>query len=126
MPSVVLKGLHEFEHAIDRIRAMVDTATRDATAEITRAMIEEARAGINSQSGTLADSIHADTTRVGFGVYEATVGPGGVEYARKVELGKQGKHSAAPHPYLQPAERKVFGTVNEVYARAWAGAIRRG
>ena len=74
--------------------------------------------GPNVVTGTLRSSIKYETSRVGFGVYQAIVGPT-VIYGRTLELGNPNWTSGAKYPFMRPAfeELRANGGYNEIQER---------
>lgn len=82
--------------------------------------------GPQSQSGDLAGSIHATPPEQSdLHGYVARIGPAGLEYARKVELGKSGDHHGPAYPYLRPgferAKPQIMPRLRDLWANAHKG-----
>jgi hypothetical protein len=144
--SVVLVGVHEFAHALEKLVAEADTAARVATAtgghEIEREAkrqlgLKSHQAGTETPSepgeppalvtGTLRRSIHVEGPHPeGFGGWVVRVGPT-VIYGRIQELGGDaGRGHAArlpARPYMKPAFEAVTPRLGEIYRAAWGRAI---
>ena len=73
-------------------------------------------------TGALQRSIHTEV-RLGFGSYEATVGPAMV-YARQVELGGGRWKSGVKYPYMIPAGQRVKPRANEIFTNAMARKLK--
>lgn len=114
------KGFEAFEAALDKLVEHADTGAARAVTQAAELVAEKAAGKIHSRSGKLAGSLRpAKPNRVGFGDYELKVGPKGVEYARKHDLGKHGRHSGPPHPSFQPGYREASSEFSEIFRRAW-------
>lgn len=131
--GVEFTGGREFDEALDRWTRRAVEGTQAALAGAGAAVADEARKSFDGSGGhprrgggALEASIVVTTPKsVGFEKYEAQVGPSGVVYARRVELGKKGAHSARPHPYLQPGFKRAAKVIGEVFHKAWAEAGKR-
>lgn len=144
--SVVLLGVHEFTHALEKIVAEADVAARVATAtgghEIEREAkrqlgLKSHKAGTDTPSapgeppalvtGTLRRSIQVEGPRpLGMGGWVVRVGPT-VIYGRIQELGGMtGRGHAArlpARPFMKPAFDAVTPRLGEIYRAAWGRAI---
>ena len=133
MEQFVWHGDHEFDKALDDYVTRVEKATIAGLQAGGALVVTETKTsfggspGPTSRSGTLAGSvIVTEPVKKGLDTYVAQVGPSGVVYARKVELGKKGHRSARPHPYLQPAWARAITKFNEAFAKSWATAAPKG
>lgn len=128
--SFSLKHEAEFDHALDewteRALAATKTAIERAGAEVaTESAAQFGQAGGPANvSGHLGGSITTSPPQKvkGMNGYEATVGPTGVVYARKVEIGKRGQHSARAHPYFKPGWLKAGHKFMDIFKAAWREA----
>lgn len=126
-------GTAEFDKAVDNYVARAEAATIAGLKAAGALAVAEAHASFGqspgpvSRSGTLSGSIVVtEPVKKGLDTYVAQVGPSGVVYARKVELGKKGHRSARPHPYLQPAWARAITKFEEAFAKSWAAAAPKG
>lgn len=133
MESFEWHGDHDFDKALDGWMARVEAATIAGLKAAGAVVVSETKAsfgsapGPTSRSGTLAGSVVVtEPVKKGLDTYVAQVGPDGVVYARKVELGKKGRRSARPHPYLQPAWARAVRQFNDAFAKSWAAANPKG
>jgi hypothetical protein len=116
-----------FFAAFDHLVKDMEAATITALEEAAKLLIAETGQsftgppGPTNRSGKLVGSVQATPVVKGFPEYSIQVGPQGVEYARRVELGKRGAHSAAPHPYLSPALKRVGNRFIDAFIKAWRG-----
>lgn len=127
--AVKFEHVPEFDKALDdwvaRVEKAAGTALKAAGAEIAK----ETQASFGTsggpvrRSGALAGSVvTSEPAKSGSEAWEVTVGPQGLAYVRRVELGKKGRHSAAPHPYFKPALGRAGSRFEEVFRAAWAAA----
>lgn len=128
-----VKGLREFNVSVDGLVARFEQTSKAALSAAAKILIGEARSSFGSGSGSpesrtgrLAGSIIAtEPVSKGLKGYQLQVGPTGVEYARKVELGKRGHRSAPPHPYLAPGYKRAGAAwalvFREMYSHVKAG-----
>lgn len=121
-----LDGADEFEAALDKWVGEMFLATAAGTKTAAKGVVDMARTQINSRSGRLARSIKSEVKPDGLDGYTAQIGPQGVEYARKVELGKKNPHGALGYPYLQPGYEMAMATMTETYAAVWRAASPKG
>lgn len=128
MTEIELQHADDFARALD---AWIDRAEKASGVALTAAGAEVAREsaasfdsgdGPTNRSGTLAGSVATTEPHKGLHGYEVTVGPAGVVYARRVELGKAGDHSAGPHPYFRPGFERAGARFVEIFSAAWADA----
>lgn len=118
--EIALKGFEAFKASLDKMVEHADTGAAKAVTQAAELVAEKAAGRIHSRSGKLAASLKpAKPTRVGFGDYELKVGPKGVVYARKHDLGKHGRHSGPPHPSFQPGYHEASSEFAEIFRRAW-------
>lgn len=128
---MALDGLDDLERALtgldvalDRAAGHAVTAAGGMVASLFAGQFNTA-GGARSSSGVLAGSVETDEPRrVGFGVYEASVGPSGVEYARVIELGHR---APGPRPKFEPFKKAWDGShrdVVKVIRDAYEEAIR--
>ncbi len=148
--SVELTGLAAFQARLNRMIAEVDVATEAAAAaggHLVEGQIKDNLSRYSHPKGTRTTSppgeppavvtgtlrrslIVEGPARIGFGMYEARVGPAGVVYARVQELGgRTGRNGATvlpPRPYVKPGLQKVLddGSLQATFHTAWAGALR--
>ena len=128
MPSMEWEGLAGLDqaliHWVEKMPKATETAIRDgAQLVVTEARASFGGSGPHSRSGRLQQSITFTAPKVvGLGQYEAQVGPSGVVYARKVELGKHSPRSAGPHPFLRPGFNRARTKLVDLFAAAWATA----
>lgn len=126
---VKFEHVAEFDAALDEWVARIHKATaagiRAAGAEVAK----QTAAGFGSgsapvsRSGALARSVVTTEPKpVGANQWEAKVGPAGLAYVRRVELGKHSPHSAGPHPYFRPGFKRAGGRFAELFRAAWAEA----
>jgi len=138
---VPFKGLPEFTAALERLKVGADVAGFEATKEGAALIEDRTKKAVLAQShgkgtptpsapgqppatitGNLARSVTTQgPVRVGFGAYEARVGPTTV-YGRVQELGG-GRSNLPPRPYLGPTVIALRGELFATYERAWAGAL---
>lgn len=139
-----MEGIPEFNLALLRLEAAAEVAGAAATAKGAH-LIEAATKDNLSRyahskgtptpsppgappaviTGTLRRSVMVDgPNRVGFGVYEARIGPT-VVYSRIQELGgTAGRGSTLPpRPYLSPAVTASMPELGVIYREAWAAAL---
>lgn len=128
--SISWLGKGEFDAALDRMVEKAHAAAEAALRSAGEAVVNEAHASFGSGggprtgSGRLADAIGMTNPAVdGFG-YTASVGPMGVVYARRVELGKHSPHGAMAHPYLKPGFSRAKPKIEEIFIAAWTAATR--
>lgn len=133
MGSFEWHGEHEFDKALDDWVARAEKATVAGLKAAGAVAVAEARASFGSgsgpvsRSGRLAGSILVtEPVKKGLDTYVAQVGPSGVVYARKVELGKKGHRSARPHPYLEPGWARAIAKFEEAFVKSWATAAPKG
>lgn len=133
MDSFEWHGGPEFDRAVDDWMTKAEAATVAGLKAAGAIAVTEARASFGgsggpvSRSGTLAGSIIVtEPVKKGLATYVAQVGPAGVVYARKVELGKKGHRSARPHPYLEPGWARAISKFEEAFAKSWATAAPKG
>ena len=119
------EGGGKFDVALERWLAETVLATAEGAKTAAQSVITAARSNINSQSGRLAGSIGSDVT-ASVGGYEARIGPQGVEYARKVELGKRNPHGGMSHPYLKPGFERAVTGIESAFITAWRLAQPKG
>jgi hypothetical protein len=115
----------DWRKAVEAWADRADQATNTAIVEATALVSTEVAASFGvgsgpvSRTGRLASSVTSVIDKGGLGQYTAQVGPAGLEYVRRVELGKAGRHSAGPHPYFTPGWDRAAIKFVEVFARAW-------
>lgn len=124
-------GAHEFDTAIEALIDRMHTASKVGLAAAGDAVVKETGASFGTATGPtnrtgalLASVIRTEVEPTGFG-YTVQVGPSGVVYARRVELGKRKPFSAGSHPYLQPGFGRAAKSFTEIFAVAWAKAAVR-
>lgn len=126
-----LEGVDDFNRALD---AWIERANRASVEALKAAGDEVARETRNSfgsaggpqiVSGALADSVITTDPVEGPQGWEARVGPSGLEYIRRVELGKRSPRSAGPHPYFRPGFDRAGPRFVEIFRSAWTEAQPR-
>lgn len=110
-----------FDKSLDDWLERVNRGTEAGLADAGREVGDEARHsfgtadGPQSRTGTLEHSIIVDdVTKVGDSGYEVRIGPSGVEYARKIELGG--------FPYLEPGLGRASDRILTAMRAAWQAA----
>lgn len=130
--QVTLIGVDEFNAALDAWIERVERVTQDGLTAAGQSVADETPrsfgvdGGPTSRSGALASSVVVTDPRPVDSGYELEVGPTGLEYVRKVELGKAGAHSGPPYPYFRPAYDRAGERFVTVLQQAWADATPRG
>lgn len=131
-PQVALVGVDEWDAAIDAWVDRIERATEDGLRAAGQSVADEtprsfgSDGGPTSRSGALAASVVVTDPRKTDSGYELEVGPTGLMYVRKVELGKAGTHSGPPYPYFRPAYDRAGERFVTVIQQAWADAAPRG
>ena len=122
-----IRGLREFQVALDRIMAQAELATKKSVAEGAHAIEAKTKAGAPVVTGTLRRSIAVfGPKREGLAVYSARVGPTTV-YGRRISLGFRGPDSLgrvynqSGNPYFQTGFHRV--DIQEIFTRNWAAAL---
>lgn len=130
MTGLAWRGAPEFHQAMTKMGTDALAATRAALIAAAAIGVSEAKAsfgtggGPQSDSGTLSGSIEAsDPVAKGLTGYEVFFGPSG-PYARRVELGKQGARSAAPHSYMVAGFARAAPQFIDVFRKAWTDLRR--
>lgn len=124
-----LEGLAAATGELSRRTALADAygwaAARDASRLVADAMTKRAMSGPpgpNVDTGRLSNSIIVEGPhRVGFGHYQARIGPSGVEYARVIEIGDRARNHRK-HPYARPGLKDSKAEAGAVWRRAMARA----
>jgi len=131
-PHVTWEHGDAFDKALDDWFRHVQDATRTALAESGRIVADETRAGFGqapaptSRSGALAGSVGTSAPHTTSSGYEVQIGPQGVIYARKQELGKRRPYSSGPHPYFKPGFLRAGARFQTIFADAWRRAAPKG
>lgn len=116
----------KFDAAMAKMVANAPKVAEAALREAAQLGVVDMRADVHSKSGKLAGSIMAtDPVVKGLGGYEVKIGPTGLPYARKVELGKHGDRSAGPYPYVVPGFKRAVPKFIDVFRKHWA-TIHKG
>lgn len=131
-PELDWKHLEEFDKAL---KSWSERALKASAAALKKAgghVATETKASFGSgsgpkmNSGALAGSITTtEPVQTSHG-YSAQVGPAGLAYGRRVELGKRGKFSAAPHPYFRPGYDRAAHKFVEIFAKEWRESAPKG
>lgn len=145
--GVEVVGLAEFHRAIEALPERVELANRLAVTEGAHLLEREVKTNLSRYShpkgtatpsppgeppalvtGTLRRSIAVKgPVRIGFGAYEALVGPT-VIYGRVQELGGETRYgySLPARPYVEPGLHRLLdsGELAAVFRHAWARALR--
>ncbi len=131
-PKIVLEGVDQWNAAIDAWVERVEAVTQEGLRAAGQTVADETPrsfgmdGGPTSRSGALASSVIVTDPRKVESGYELEVGPAGLAYVRKVELGKAGTHSGPPYPYFRPAYDRAGPQFVTVIHQAWADATPRG
>jgi hypothetical protein len=128
--TFALEGRTEFDAAIDAWVARIEIATQAGLKAATEEVKKESAASFGSvggpqrgASGKLEEAVTGtEPKKGGLSEYETTVGPTGLAYIRRVELGKAGAHSAKAHPYFQPGYERASLRFLEVFVKSWGEA----
>ena len=130
--SCRIENAGEFDRALDAWMQRADMASRAALAAAGREVATETAASFGAPGGPVnrtgalsRSTITTTPARTATG-YEAQVGPAGLVYVRRVELGKAGAHHAKPHPYFRPGFKRAGAKFVEIFAAAWAAAAPKG
>lgn len=116
----------KFDAAMAKMIANAPKVAEAALREAAQLGVVDMRADVHSKSGKLAGSITAtDPVVKGLGNYEVQIGPTGLPYARKVDLGKRGAHSAPAYPYRVPGFKRAVPKFIDVFRKHWA-TIHKG
>ena len=128
-----MEHIAEFDAALAAWTARAQRAGREALIAAATAVADETKASFGagsgaprSRSGRLADSVQGDAPVETPTGWTSTVGPAGVPYARRVELGKSGPHHAGPHPYFRPGFKRAGTRFIEIFHAAWTAASPGG
>ena len=128
-----LEHVAEFDAALAAWTTRAQRAAREALIAAAAAVADETKASFGggaaapqSRSGRLADSVRGDTPVETPSGWTSTVGPAGVPYARRVELGKSGRRHAGPHPYFRPGFKRAGSRFVEIFHAAWTAAAPGG
>ena len=127
------KGVAEFDSAIDAWLHRTETASHDALVEATQVVHDQTASEFGqgnapvSRSGALAAAVTMSQPRkIGESGLEVDIGPTGLVYIRRVEIGHQSPHSAGPHPFFAPGWMHSFDKVGHVIAKHWKSAQPKG
>ena len=129
--SVHFHHVPEFDKALDEMVKRALEVSRTALIAATEVVKKEVTASFGSGNGPVSRSgrlakatTGTEPKRVGgLQRYETTIGPTGLEYIRKVELGKHNPHGGGPHPYFKPGYTRAGATFHKVFRDAWLKAI---
>lgn len=128
MSGSSIEGVEKLDHAFDAWVARIEEATKTALIAAGAAVAQTTAAGFGkspaptSRSGALASSIAtSDPKRAGHG-YTVEIGPSGVVYARRQELGKSGKGHSGAHPYFKPGFESATDRFIDIFTNAWHAA----
>lgn len=142
--DVSLQGVGRFEASLERLVVQAEAAGRVAVTQGAHLVEAETKKALSRQghkkgtptpsqpgeppatvSGTLKRSVRpTQAHRLGFGDYQAEVGPT-VVYARVQELGGSTGRSTLPsRPSLKPSLEKSRPKLAAIYRTAWERAIR--
>lgn len=126
--TVTFTGGAEFARALDDWKQRTVEASK---AGLKAAGAEVARETRNSfgqpggpqiVSGALADSVITTDPSQGPEGWEVRVGPAGLDYVRRVELGKRAPRSAGPHPFFRPGFDRAGARFVEIFRSVWTDA----
>lgn len=122
-----IRGLREFQLALDKIMAQAEYATKKSVVEGAHQIEAKTKAGAPVVTGTLRRSIAVfGPKREGLAVYSARVGPTTV-YGRRVSLGFHGPDSRgrvynqSGNPYFETGFRRA--DLQQIFTRNWAAAL---
>lgn len=126
-----LEGEQQFDRALDEWIARAERASAAALTAAGHEVAIETAASFNgsgpvSRTGRLAHSVVTTAPVKKSSGWEAQVGPAGLIYVRRVELGKRGRRSAGPHPFFQPGYQRAGGRFAHIFAHHWAQAQPKG
>lgn len=126
--TATFSGVPEFSRALDDWKRRAVEASK---AGLKAAGAEVARETRNSfgqsggpriLSGALAESVTTTDPDQGPDGWTVRVGPTGLDYARRVELGKRAPRSAGPHPYFRPGFDRAGARFVEIFRSVWTDA----
>lgn len=125
-------GTRDFNRALERWLERAELASREALvaagAEVARETKNSfgSEGGPNIVTGRLADAVTTtDPYPVDPRGWEIRVGPAGLDYVRRVELGKSGARSAPAYPYFQPGFKRAGERFVQIFTDAWTNALPR-
>jgi hypothetical protein len=133
----VLRGVREFDAAIDKLVAAQERASLVALNAGAKEIAQAAKANVGGQehpqsrSGSLRRSIRWwGAKQIAPGVFAARAGPSrrssSSRYARTIELGNPRWKRTSGYPFLKPAERAVRARLPQIFHRAWTEGQKRG